>query len=217
MKRQIRRGVFETNSSSMHSLVVKKKSEYITEEEFRDQIYVENDGMLHVYHTDLYFGRSPFQILTSVRDKVFYTLASMCYYKGDEVYKEICETIRSYIPEFKDIELDIEASTHSKDYYTKEAMDNHFGEGNYVDIGDYYVSWGYNVGSVDEDILSEFLEKENISIAEFLKNKRYIVIVDGDEYRIYKDMKRCGLINKDEIEKEYTPGDWMGEDEEENK
>ena len=49
-----------------------------------------------------------------------------------------------------------------------------------------------------------------------MENKKaHIVIVDGDEYCIYKDMKRCGLINKDEIEKEYTPGDWMGEDNEE--
>lgn len=215
MKRQIRRGVFETNSSSMHSLVVKKKSEYITEDEVKDQIYVGKDGMLHVYHKDLYFGRSPFQVLTSIEDKIFYTLASMCYYKGDKVYEEVCDTIRSYIPEFKDIELTIEASTHSKDYYTKESMDNRFGEGNYTDIGDYYVSWGYDIGSVDEDILSGFLKKENISISEFLTNKRYIVIVDGDEYCIYKDMKRCGLINKDEIEKEYTPGDWMGEEKEE--
>ena len=212
MKRQIRRGVFETNSSSMHSLVVKKVSEYFTEQEVRDSMYVNDEGMLHTYHDDLYFGRTPFQVLISIKDKAFYALASMCRYKDDEVYKEVCDTIRSYIPEFKDIELQIEASTHSKDYYTKESMDNWFGEGNYTDIGDYYVSWGYNTGSVDEDILSEFLKKENISIAEFLKNKRYIVIVDGDEYCIYKDMKRCGLINKNEIEKEYAPGDWMSEE-----
>lgn len=215
MKRQIRRGVFETNSSSMHSLVVKKKSEYFTEDEVRKQIYIGNDGMLHPYHDDLYYGRSPFQVLTSIKDKAFYALASMCRYKDDEVYKEICDTIRSYISEFKDIELDFESTTHSKAYRTKESMDKWFGEGNYSDIGDYYVSWGYDTGSVDENVLTGFLEKENISIAEFLKNKRYIVIVDGDEYCIYEDMKRCGLINKDEIEKEYTHGDWMEEDNEE--
>lgn len=215
MKRQIRRGVFETNSSSMHSLVVKKKSEYFTEEEVKDAIYVNDDGMIHIYHDDMYYGRSPFQVLISVKDKAFYVLASMCKHKDDEIYNEVCETIRSYIPEFKDFDLSFRSDTYSKKYYTEESMERNLGEGNYVDVGTQYVGWGYEVGSVDEDILTGFLEKENISIAEFLKNKRYIVIVDGDEYCIYKDMKHCGLINKDEIEKEYTPGDWMGEENEE--
>ena len=218
MKRQIRRGVFETNSSSMHSLVVKKVSEYFTEQEVRDSMYVNDEGMIHIYHDDMYYGRSPFQVLTSVKDKAFYTLASMCKHKNDAVYNIVCATIRSYIPEFKDFDLSFRAETHDKKYYTKEAMNEWFGKDNYVEVGDQYVCWGYDVGSVDEDILTGFLNKEGIGIAEFLKNKRYIVIVDGDEYCIYKDMKRCGLINKNEIEKEYTPGDWMGEEnEEENK
>ena len=199
----------------MHSLVVKKKSEYFTEAEVKDDVYVGNDGMIHVYHDDMYYGRSPFQVLTSIKDKAFYVLASMCKHKDDEIYNEVCETIRSYIPEFKDFDLSFMTETHDKKYYTKEAMDEWFGKDNYVEVGGQYGWWGDEVGSGTEDILTGFLNKEGIDIAEFLKNKRYIVIVDGDEYCIYKDMKRCGLINKDEIEKEYTPGDWMGEDNEE--
>lgn len=34
MKRQIRRNVFETNSSSMHSLTVMKRDEHYSPEEF---------------------------------------------------------------------------------------------------------------------------------------------------------------------------------------
>lgn len=59
------------------------------------------------------------------------------------------------------------------------------------------------MGYVDEDILTGFLREENITIEEFLKNKRYIVIVDGDEYCIYKDMKEHGLINTNNIVREY--------------
>ena len=59
-------------------------------------------------------------------------------------------------------------------------------------------------GYVEEDILSDFLAKENITLKEFLSNKKYIVIVDGDEHCIYKSMKRCGMINTDNIEKEYS-------------
>lgn len=58
-------------------------------------------------------------------------------------------------------------------------------------------------GYVDEDILSGFLKKENISLEEYLTNKKYVVIQDGDEYGYFGDMKRSGLINMDAIDHEY--------------
>ena len=58
-------------------------------------------------------------------------------------------------------------------------------------------------GYIDEDILSGFLEQENITIEEFLLNKRYVVIQDGDEYCYWQDIKNTGLINTDKIDYEY--------------
>lgn len=43
MKRQIRRSVFETNSSSMHSLTVMKKDDKYTPEEILEEIYLCKD------------------------------------------------------------------------------------------------------------------------------------------------------------------------------
>lgn len=209
MKRQIRRNVFETNSSSMHSLVIKKESAYFTDEEARDGIYVDENGIFDLCFEDMYFGRSPFQVLYTLLDKAKYVLASMCMYKDDAVYKEVKSVIHSYIPEFVDLKLELRTDIYDATSTTEEEIKKWAGEGNYVKKDDNWITWEYRLGDVDEDILSSFLEKENITITEFLKNKRYIVIVDGDEYCIYKEMKRNGLINTDNIEKEYPHNNWM--------
>ena len=209
MKRQVRRNVFETNSSSMHSLVIKKESAYFTDEEARNGIYINENGKINLGFEDIYFGRSPFQVLYTLVDKAKYVLASMCIYKDDAVYEEVKNVIHSYISEFIDFETELETHSYSTIINTEEEIRKWFGDGNYIKKDGRWIVWGHKLGGVDEDILSSFLEKENITITEFLKNKRYIVIVDGDEYCVYKDMKRSGLVNTDNIEKEYTPGDWM--------
>lgn len=61
------------------------------------------------------------------------------------------------------------------------------------------VSIPENLG-VDDWELFDWLEKYNISIKEFLTNKKYVVIQDGDEYYIWKDLINCGLIDKNVIE-----------------
>ena len=43
MKRQIRRGVFETNSSSMHSLTVMKRDDKYTPDEIMKDMYLSDD------------------------------------------------------------------------------------------------------------------------------------------------------------------------------
>ena len=76
MKRQIRRGVFKTNSSSMHSLTVMKKDEKYTPEEILDKFYLfddretgEEDCIWDIWEYSLEFGRSPFKVLATFRDK----------------------------------------------------------------------------------------------------------------------------------------------------
>ena len=58
-------------------------------------------------------------------------------------------------------------------------------------------------GYVDENILSGFLERENISLEEYLTNKKYVVIQDGDETCYWNAMKKTGLVNMDIIDYEY--------------
>lgn len=105
MKRQIRKNVFETNSSSMHSLVITKTSDKYTSEEIMKDIYLSNDKNTNeedciwkIWDEDkLYFGRSPFKVLSSFRDKWLYALASLVGEYNDKVYKELERVARENI------------------------------------------------------------------------------------------------------------------------
>ena len=180
MKRQIRSGVFETNSSSMHSLVIKKNGNTCSDDELRKHLYLNRDNMWEIWDDDdISFGRAPFQCLATFESKVRYAIASLCGWRDnrEEVFQEIEELVMEIIPECCGINL-------PKMHYSWENED--------------HLCYGH----VDEDILSGFLRDENISLKEFLTNKKYVVIVDGDEYCIWDSLKKSGLVDADEIEKE---------------
>lgn len=102
MKYQIRKGCFESNSSSMHSLVVTKKNANVrmTREEIRAEYYLDASWMKErvkkvgkeILHIDVCggndFDRSPFTVLSSFSEKLLYAIAEYC---GSN------HTIQSYI------------------------------------------------------------------------------------------------------------------------
>lgn len=110
MKYQIRKGCFETNSSSAHSLIVTKKNSNVrmTQEEIRDEFYLNEDWYKNRHKNDEKeiveidpwnneFGRSPFTVLTTFRDKLSYAVAEYCgnnysiksYLKADDTFDEV--------------------------------------------------------------------------------------------------------------------------------
>lgn len=91
MKYQIRKGCFETNSSSMHSLIITKENENVrmTQEEIRNEFYLNEDWYKERHKNDEKevvqidpweneFGRSPFNVLVTFRDKLAYAIAEYC-------------------------------------------------------------------------------------------------------------------------------------------
>lgn len=233
MKRQIRRCVFETNSSSQHSLCIMKKDEHYTPEEILEEIYLckdketgEEKCVWDIWDHDLEFGRSPFRALGTFTDKWLYACASLVHDYNDETYKELVTLALKYIPGLKKVELpttsdscaDKDDEEHKDDEYFQKYGKTEDELVEYLmqkekDWGmeiDYWKSssgyWHYDrpfTGYVDENILSGFLEKEGITLEEYLTNKKYVVIQDGDEYGYFGDMKRSGLINLDAIDHEY--------------
>ena len=110
MKYQVRKGCFESNSSSMHSLVVTKKNSNVrmTQEEIRDEFYLNEDWyknrhkndekeIVKIDPWDNEFGRSPFTVLTTFRDKLSYAVAEYCgnnysiksYLEADKTFDEV--------------------------------------------------------------------------------------------------------------------------------
>ena len=237
MKRQIRRCVFETNSSSMHSLVVMKKSSTYSKDEILDGFYLfddketgEEDCVWEIRGDDLEFGRYPFRSLGTFYDKWLYACASLVKEYKDEVYNKLERIALIHVPGLKKIKMPlITESIPDKDYQKFEDNDYYQEYGKTEDELveyliqkekdwdikiDYWKSdryWHFEkpyMGYVDKNILSGFLQKENISIEEFLLNKRYVVIQDGDEYCYWQDIKDTGLINMDMIDHEYPERKW---------
>ena len=160
----IRSGVFETNSSSSHSICIRNSNNNISiDKDYILENYVNGKGIWKIEDLDITYGRSPFRYLSKFSEKVLYALANNI--SGVE------DIVKKYIPECKGFEYDDKC-------------------------------FGY----VDDRIVEPFLKKNNTTLEEFLTQEKYFVICDGDEYYIFADMIRSGLISSDVVH-DYTEDD----------
>lgn len=225
----IRNGLFETNSSSMHSLIISKNNKGVyTEEELKEHFWNHDENTLRIWDTHLDFGRSPFAILTTFIDKLYYAIASLCDNynsdNGDEVFeKEILPIIQEIYPNIEDVKFD----TRSKNIYV-DADGNEYPEWEcrYEGYDSEKDEWIYtytkengekipltksgesvietnNYGYIDtqsEGMLRGFLKDKNISLKEFLINKEYMVVIDGDEYDELGNLIKHNIIRKEDFD-----------------
>lgn len=162
--KQIRRNVFETNSSSSHSLVIRsdklmkelEESVHFTHDEMLDSLSRIKKGQYQSWDKDWYFGRCPFRALDTFELRFQYAYANYCY--NDDKLNELIELLQKLVPEV--------TSVKKPEY-----------------------------AGVDEPYLDSWLAQNHISLEEFLTNKKYVVIQDGDEYCIWNDLIRSGLID----------------------
>lgn len=175
---QIRRSVFETNSSSAHAIIVKKTGQYATEAMIMEPFYNE-DHKLHPWESEMEFGRM-FNVLTTWEEKLYFVFAS---YSGDEPkINETLAIVTKRVQSFNGIEWPL-------DHYDNKPYHG------YVD----HQSMG---------LLQYFLEDRSINLDEFIFSDRYIVIIDGDEYGYLGKLCQT-IIDMDNIEVIYHPGDWV--------
>ena len=180
---KIRHDVFETNSSSSHSLVICKKNhgKFLTLEDVKRSIWFDYDEETGIYTPDRengYFGRYPFRILTSFQDKLDYAYANCPHRRrGNDKYSypdyyPVNRVMRQIIPGFKRMKKP----------------------------GKFYMG-------CDDPSLFAWLEKVNVTLKEFLLDPSIIVICDGDEYNNWKHLKQRGIINDYNILTELGNGD----------
>ena len=179
---QIRAGTFETNSSSAHSLIIKKDGVVITPENFdtEGRTWINRDDELSYWMSDLNFGRSPFEVLTSVGDKLAYVTAA---FESDR--ERIITEVKRRIPSIKEV-------TFPKDWETREPV------------------YGW-IDHESIDMLPFAVKKEGIDPVDIILDTRYVIVVDGDEYCVLDDMIQSDLINMDKIEKIYGHFDYYRE------
>ena len=146
MKRQIRQGIFESNSSSSHVIVVTKNDHFITNDEVatswkdvydgKEYFYIDDKGEWRIWEDDVYFGRG-FKICSSLEDKALYAIAEFCGDYTDatdeekvEKINEIHDIISSVIPSLENIKL----PTRWEEIYLDL-------EGNELDLDDVMENW----------------------------------------------------------------------------
>ena len=196
---KIRQGAFETNSSSMHSLIVMDGMK--TESTMACSVY-ENKA----YIRDNHFEREPFCPLNHWLDKAAYYIADNNNCKDEDVDKvvdEVLALIAKHHPEITGVEF------HSKVKYEWDADSNKFVKTrNKIDDGEYHWYDMYNTyGEVDhqsEGFITSKIRKGEMTIEEFLFDPSIIVIIDGDEYWAFDKLKESGFIDESRIRKEYT-------------
>lgn len=176
--KQIRRNVFETNSSSSHSLVITTDDEHYNREEINKDFYM-TDGIVRLWDSSLEFYRSPFDMLVTFRDKLRYAIAS----SNGNLVNQCRELCQKYVDEFVDFKFD------KIDYVWDSEVED------YVETDDPIP----NYGGTDDYQIEGWLKHYNISLEEFLTNKRYIVVVDGDEYCVWSNIKNSGLVDVKKI------------------
>jgi len=176
----IRKGVFETNSSSSHSFVIRtddcieNADIYYTHAEMLEELRLNKQGDYKSYG-EWDFGRAPFRPLFTFEDKFRYAWASFQY--ESEKQTELIEVVRELVPEFK---------SFTPPMYC----------------------------ALDENMLDYWLDSNGVTLKEFLTNKKYVIIQDGDEYNIWRDMVRAGLVDTKHIENKegwYTGDEFLSE------
>ena len=163
----IRRNVFETNSSSSHSLVILtdniiKETEddmYFTHADMLQSLHGLKNGTYRSYERNWYFGRCPFRALDTFEQKFQYAYANA----SDSEKSELVHMLHELVPEVKTFVPPESSGT-------------------------------------DDYPLSGWLNSNGVTMKEFLTNKKYVIIQDGDEYRIWEDLIRSGLIDMNAIE-----------------
>lgn len=238
MKSVIRRSVWETNSSSQHSICVTKRNEYQKIKKYDrnsdpspdvEEIYL-RDGKWRLRHLSEGYGRWPLMILTTFEDKLKY---AMCEYLGDlypddprydYIYSCFKSIVKEQIPEFENFridkkEIDIYLDEHGNEIPHEDLIYDGWENGEPIycykdengkehkailDMENVYEI--PNIGMIDHQsmgLLKNFIKDREISLKEFLTNKKYNIVVTGDEYEDWDRLKASGIIDLDNIEEEY--------------
>ena len=193
----IRKGCFETNSSSMHSICIAKESR----NGYDDRDLTLGDGynvdketntfhLLQFSSDDAEFHRAPFKILDRPIEKLRYLVGLFVRYNYHKD-KRRSEAFEYYIePEAKEkFDALIKKATGCENiqYY----YEGFHGEKNYPDTS--------LTNDSGEDVYA-FIKRKNLSFEDVVFDPRITIQVDGDEYQEFKKLFDNNLIDRTAIE-----------------
>ncbi len=166
MKRKIRAGTFETNSSSMHSLVVENFSEKFSPHNIEaSSLKKDKNGNIHVRLGEYGWGK---KMLDTQQKKLNYLVTSIVCYKGIDNQEDLEDDY-----DFR--ELSSEICEHAE---AKGIIVNNF-------EGEYYIDHESNNGINGEFVGNVFIEyKDNGTIEEESFSVSAVEVVFNSEIKI---------------------------------
>lgn len=229
MKSIERNGCFESDSSSEHVFIATKQDDHLTPDEIRKDAFIHN-GKLDLRYTETNdgYGRGPFQMLSSYEGKLSYAICVYCGGKVndpdfDQELNKILDVVQKDLPEVKGFEFvtskerpyldkdgnvvnpyEVDFVPDRDDTYKYMYQDTK-GRWREARKADYYIDVP-QIGWIDHQsvgLFESFLDKRKISLREFLTNKRYVILVDGDECYITGSLIKCGIIDRNNLDEVY--------------
>lgn len=195
----IRNSLFETNSSSMHSVTVQD---------------VADKSHDHFEHNDVvkislkYYGRSPQFLLTKPEQKLSYILSYYFGYCDGSDAKKTCELLTDYFNDkigkaeivsfMNSYKQTLDCSEQDIEVVQKlhDCVKSHTNAKFEIIYDDYCIcAEGY-------EVMGKYFETHDLN--EILFNPDYIIVIDGDEYLKYEDDR----------EETYNHRSWQIEDSE---
>lgn len=167
---KVRRGAFETNSSSMHSIAIKCNKKEISPEQYAHMIsrWYKDDELIHVRFDDFGWGPTAY---TDFEPKLSYLVT---------LIKE-CNGIRlpgcwSASPgkTFDDVKTEMENTEEWQ--WLDDTIYEHTGLRMELEPSEGYVDH-QSVRSINH-----FLENEGVDLFTFLFDKNYVLIIDNDNH-----------------------------------
>lgn len=209
---QLRKNVFETNSSSMHSLVVTKpeKAKEYCERELKFEFALNEDRKtkelsfnLWAYcdDEDLVYERSPFRILRTPLEKLrYYSAATLMNCEGKPDRKKEKE-IKDFISKVTGI------TDYSKIILYHKEEHRNWKTGRIKTFKNYGSVYCNDSGETP----MHFIKRKGISLEDLVMNPQYTIIVDGDEYCLFKALFEAGIIDANDFEDISTSKDYWND------
>lgn len=219
MRLTIRDSAFETNSSSMHSIIVKNNdNRNYTKEELESDLYLWKGELdLSLDEDILEFGRAPFRLLCTMKEKLCYAIAAYCSWEdpdvADEEFQKIFKLVQKHVPELKKIALPERTEKYFIDKdgntYQESEVRNSWTDAPYVQrngdeapipvtedpANEFVFPYYGNIDHQSDGMLQAFLEKQHVSLEDFLFKPRYVIVIDGDEYCELDKIVHYGIID----------------------
>ena len=186
MKQVTRYNTFETNSSSMHSLVVAKNPKPYSKHELALNSYYPENGYELFWPNDedsAQFCRAPFEVLRNPVDKLRYYVAHEIGTCGKT---ELIPTVKEFIAKQTGAPINkIKVGVTDRYSNTDKAKRTYYGYVEHNDTG---------------ESPFDYINRHNITMEELVLNPKYVIIVDGDELCEFKKLFDSNLLDANDFE-----------------